>query len=181
MKKITTPLTDDIIKDLKVGDMVSITGMIYTARDAAHKKLIDLVENGEDLPFDPNGAVIYYVGPTPAKPGQVIGSAGPTTSYRMDVYSNKLMDYGVKGMIGKGERSIETRDKIVKTKSVYFTAIGGTAALIASSIKEAKVIAFPELLSEAVRELYVEGFTVIVANDIYGNNIYDDYKKYQKE
>ncbi len=172
VKKITTPLTEEVLKDLKAGDNVLISGIIYTGRDAAHKRLVDLVEKGEELPFDINGQIIYYVGPTPPKPGQVIGSAGPTTSYRMDKYAPILIEKGLKGMIGKGTRGQEVIDAMVKYHAVYFAAIGGAGALIAKCIKEAEVIAYEDLGPEAIRKLVVENFPVVVVNDIYGNDLY---------
>lgn len=180
VKKITTPLTDEIVKDLKCGDLVEITGIIYTARDAAHKRLVELIKEGKDLPFDIKGTIIYYVGPTPAKPGQVIGSAGPTTSYRMDPYAPILLEKGLKGMIGKGKRSKEVRDAIVKYKGIYFASTGGAAALLARHIKSAEIIAYEDLGPEAIRKLYVENFPAIVVNDIYGNDLYEEgVKKYK--
>lgn len=179
-KKITTPLTDEVIKELKCGDMVEITGVIYTARDAAHKRLVSLIEKGETLPFDLNGSVIYYVGPTPPKPDAVIGSAGPTTSYRMDKYAPLLIEKGLKGMIGKGQRSSEVIDAMVKHKAVYFAAVGGAAALLSKHIKKAEVIAYEDLGPEAIRKLYVENFPAIVVNDIYGNDLYEEGKKRYK-
>ncbi len=172
VKKITTPLTEDVLKDLKAGDNVLINGIIYTGRDAAHKRLVDLVEKGEELPFDINGQIIYYVGPTPPKPGQVIGSAGPTTSYRMDKYAPILIEKGLKGMIGKGTRGKEVIDAMVKYHAIYFAAIGGAGALIAKCIKEAEVIAYEDLGPEAIRKLVVEDFPAVVVNDIYGNDLY---------
>lgn len=172
--KITTPLTAETIQQLKTGDMVEITGIIYSARDAAHKKLIELIEAGKDLPFELNGNVIYYLGPTPAREGQVIGSAGPTTSSRMDKYTPKLLELGLKGMIGKGRRSPEVIRAIVENRAVYLAAVGGAGALLSKCIKSSKVIAFDELGTEAVREMYVEDFPAIVATDSEGNNIYKD-------
>ena len=151
--KITTPLTAETIQQLKTGDMVKITGIIYSARDAAHKKLIELIEAGKDLPFELNGNVIYYLGPTPAREGQVIGSAGPTTSSRMDKYTPKLLELGLKGMIGKGRRSPEVIRAIVENRAVYLAAVGGAGALLSKCIKSSKVIAFDELGTEAVREM----------------------------
>ncbi len=171
-KIITTPLTEETIKELHTGDMVRITGIIYSARDAAHKKLVELIDKGKELPFDLNGNVIYYLGPTPAREGQVIGSAGPTTSSRMDKYTPVLLSLGLKGMIGKGRRSPEVIETIKKEKAVYFAAVGGAGALLSKRIKQSKVIAFDELGTEAVREMYVEDFPAIVAIDIYGNDIY---------
>jgi fumarate hydratase subunit beta len=172
--KLTTPLSDDVVEKLRIGQRVSISGKIYTGRDAAHKKLVELLEQGKELPFDPKGQIIYYVGPTPAKPGKVIGSAGPTTSYRMDPYAPKLYEVGLKATIGKGRRSPEVINAMKEFKGVYLTAVGGAAALIARSIKEAKVIAYPELGPEAVRELVVEDFPVIVVNDTLGGDLYDE-------
>jgi fumarate hydratase subunit beta len=171
-KKITTPLTDEVIKGLKIGEKVSITGVIYSARDAAHKRLVELVEKGEELPFDLKGSVIYFVGPAPAKPGYAVGSAGPTTSYRMDPYSPTLIENGLKGMIGKGARSEEVKQYMVKHVAVYFAAIGGAGALMSQSIKKAEVIAYPELGAEAVRRMEVEDFPAIVAIDAEGNDLY---------
>ena len=179
---IETPLKKEDIKKLRAGDIVKISGIIYTARDAAHKKMCELLEKGQKLPFEPEGAVIYYVGPTPEKPGQVIGSAGPTTSGRMDAYTPLLLSAGVKGMIGKGERSGKVRESIIENKAVYFAAAGGAAALISRSIISSKVIAYEELGTEAVRELTVRDFPVFVINDIYGNDLYaEGQKKYREE
>lgn len=158
MIKLQTPFSREDLKDLKAGDVVYITGYIYTGRDAAHKRLVELLEKGEPLPIDVKGQVIYYVGPTPAPEGQPIGSAGPTTSYRMDAYTPQLLDEGLMGMIGKGKRSPEVIDKIVEHGAVYFTAIGGAAALIKSTIKSAEIICYEDLGAEAVRKLYVEDF-----------------------
>ncbi|MGL5960623.1 MAG: Fe-S-containing hydro-lyase, partial [Cetobacterium sp.] len=159
---LTTPLKDSEIEKLKSGDAVSITGFIYTARDAAHARLIKLLENGEELPFDLNGQIIYYAGPSPAKPGQPIGSCGPTTSYRMDSYSPTILENGLKGMIGKGARNKEVRDSIVKNKAIYFAAVGGAAALIAQSVKSSEIIAYEDLGAEAIRKLEVVNFPAIV-------------------
>lgn len=172
-KHITTPLTDEMVKSLKCGDMVSISGIIYTGRDAAHKNMVEMLAAGEDLPVDWDGQTIYYAGPTPAKPGKVIGSCGPTTSGRMDAYSPTMMDQGLKGMIGKGPRSKEVVDSMVKNNVVYFAAIGGAAALIADSVKECEVIAFDDLGPEAIRRLRVEGYPCIVVIDSEGNNLYE--------
>lgn len=171
--KLTTPLKDSDIEKLKAGDTVKISGVIYTARDAAHARLVKLLEEGKELPFDPKGQVIYYVGPTPAKPGNAIGSAGPTTSYRMDSFAPKLIEVGLKGMIGKGARSDEVKEYIRKHKAVYFAAVGGAAALIAKSIQKAEVIAYDDLGSEAIRRMEVIDFPAIVINDIYGNDLYE--------
>ena len=179
---IETPLKKEDIEKLKAGDIVKISGKIYTARDAAHKKMCELLEKGQELPFEPEGAVIYYVGPSPEKPGQIIGSAGPTTSGRMDTYTPLLLEKGLKGMIGKGERSDEVKNAIVKNKAVYFAAAGGAAALISRAVISSRVIAYEELGTEAVRELLVKDFPVIVINDIYGNDLYTEgQKKYREE
>jgi fumarate hydratase subunit beta len=176
LKKITLPLTDETIRGLRVGDEVLLTGLIYVARDAAHKRMIQAIDKGQPLPFDIKGQTIYYMGPAPAKPGQVIGSAGPTTSGRMDSYSPRLMEAGLKGMIGKGNRSKAVKEAIVKNKSVYFAAIGGIGALIARSIKKADIIAYEELGAEAIRKLEVEDFPATVINDIYGGDLYEEGK-----
>lgn len=173
MKKLITPLTIDQLKDLKAGDNVLITGTIYTARDAAHKRLVEMLDRNEDLPFDVEGQIIYYVGPSPAKPGQAIGSAGPTTSYRMDPYTPRLLDLGLKGMIGKGKRDASVKESMKKNGAVYFAAIGGAAALIAKSIKKAEVIAFEDLGAEAIRKLYVEDFPATVEIDLVGTDLYE--------
>ncbi len=179
--KLKTPLTNEDVEKLKAGDIVYLTGTIYTARDAAHKRLVDLINEGKELPFDLKGAVIYYVGPTPPKPGEVIGSAGPTTSYRMDPYAPILIEKGLKGMIGKGKRNEAVKEACKKHKAVYFGAVGGAAALIAKAIKKAEVIAYPELGPEAVRKLEVEDFPVVVVNDVYGNDLYEMGRKEWEE
>lgn len=180
--RLKTPLSDEDVEKLKIGDTVLLSGTVYTARDAAHKRLVELVEKGETLPFDIKGAVIYYVGPAPAKPGYAIGSAGPTTSYRMDPYAPILLDIGLKGSIGKGGRSKEVIDSMVKNKAVYLAAVGGAAALIAKSIKKAEIIAYEDLKSEAIRKLEVEDFPCIVANDIHGNDLLKEgVEKYKEE
>lgn len=172
-KQVTTPLTDEAVKSLKCGDRVNISGIIYTGRDAAHKIMCEAIEKGEELPVDWHGQVIYYAGPTPAKPGNVIGSCGPTTSGRMDAYSPMMMDQGLKGMIGKGPRSKEVVDAMKKHNVVYFAAVGGAAALIASSVKECEVIAYDDLGPEAVRRLKVENYPCVVVIDSEGNNLYE--------
>jgi len=172
-KKTTTPLEDKNVKELKAGDSVLITGYIYTGRDAAHKRLIELIKKGRELPIEIKGQIIYYVGPTPAKPGYPCGSAGPTTSYRMDPYTPTLLDRGLKGMIGKGLRSQEVIESMKKNKAVYFGAVGGAAALIARSIKSSEVIAYPDLGAEAIHRYYVENFPAIVVIDAAGNNLYE--------
>jgi fumarate hydratase subunit beta len=169
---LKTPLTDEDVERLKTGDRVLINGVIYTARDAAHKRMIELLDSGRELPFDIRGQVIYYAGPAPAKPGAVIGSCGPTTSYRMDVYTPKLIERGLKGMIGKGTRSREVKESMMTHKAVYFAAIGGLGALLAKTVKEAEVIAYPDLGPEAIRRLVVEDFPAILAIDIRGEDIY---------
>lgn len=172
-KRITTPLTEEKVKELRAGDSVLISGIIYTARDAAHKRLVELLDKGEKLPVDVENSIIYYVGPTPAKPGQPIGSAGPTTSYRMDSYAPRLLEIGLKGMIGKGLRSKEVVESMKKNKAVYFAAIGGAAALMGKSIKSAEIVAYEDLGSEAIRRLEVEDLPVVVVIDSEGNNLYE--------
>ena len=180
--KITTPLTDDVIEKLHAGDAVQITGTIYVGRDSAHKRMIAALDAGEKLPLDPQGQIIYYMGPSPARPGRPIGSAGPTTSYRMDPYTPRMLEQGLKGMIGKGNRGPEVLEALKKHKAVYFAAIGGAAALIADSIKEAKVIAYEDLGAEALRKLRVEDFPAIVVNDMHGGDAYEQGKaKYRVE
>jgi fumarate hydratase subunit beta len=177
---IRSPLDEETIKKLKAGDRVLITGVIYTARDAAHKRMVEAMSGGAKLPFDITNQTIYYMGPTPARPGQVIGSAGPTTSGRMDSYAVRLMAAGLKGMVGKGNRSQEIKDAIKKYKAVYFAAIGGAGALISKSIKKAEVVAYEDLGAEAVHRLEVEDFPATVINDIYGGDLYEQGKaKYQ--
>lgn len=171
---LSTPLKGEDILKLKAGDRVKINGKIYTARDAAHKNMIELLARGEDLPVDLEGQVIYYAGPAPAKPGYVIGPVGPTTSGRMDSYTVPLLARGLKGMIGKGVRSAEVKAGLVKYGAVYFAAVGGAAALLSRRVKNARVAAYPELGPEAVTELEVEDFPVIVINDIYGNDLYSE-------
>lgn len=171
MKRITLPLTDETIKDLHAGDSVLITGSMLTGRDAAHKRLYELIEKGEPLPVDINGEVIYYVGPAPAKPGHAVGPAGPTSSYRMDKYTPALLDRGLKGMIGKGARNQEVIDSMVKNGVVYFGAIGGAAALISKSIKKTETLAYEDLGTEAIYRFYVEDFPAIVVIDSYGKSV----------
>jgi fumarate hydratase subunit beta len=169
---LTTPLSEEDTRKLKAGDVVYLSGVIYTARDAAHKRLVELLEKGEEFPFPIEGSVIYFVGPTPPKPGDPIGSAGPTTSYRMDSYSPTMLKYGSKGMIGKGKRNQAVIDACKEYGGVYFGATGGAGALLGKRIKSAEVIAYPELGPEAVRRLEVEEFPVAVVNDTYGNDLY---------
>ncbi len=176
-KKITLPLTDEVIKDLNAGDSVLISGSMLTGRDAAHKRLFDLIEKGEPLPVDINGEIIYYVGPAPAKPGHAVGPAGPTSSYRMDKYAPALLDRGLKGMIGKGARNQEVIDSMIKNGCVYFAAIGGAAALISRSIKKIETLAYEDLGTEAIYRFYVEDFPAIVAIDSRGNSILVQTKK----
>jgi fumarate hydratase subunit beta len=176
-KKITTPLSDVVVRDLKAGDAVQITGVIYQARDAAHKRLVALIEAGEPLPFELQGAVVYYMGPSPAKPGNVIGSAGPTTSGRMDAYAPLLMQRGLKGMIGKGLRTPVVKDAMREHTAVYFAATGGAGALLAKSIVGNEVIAWPELGAEAVARLEVKDFPAIVVNDCHGGDLYEEGRK----
>ena len=170
---IKSPMDEETINSLKAGDEIFITGIIYTARDAAHKRMVEALDKGEKLPFDIENQIIYYMGPAPAKPGHAIGSAGPTTSGRMDSYAPELMAAGLKGMIGKGNRSQEVRDAMTKYKAVYFAAIGGAGALIAESIKRVELIAYEDLGAEAIRLLEVENFPAIVINDIYGGDLYE--------
>ena len=174
---INTPLTREKVKTLKAGDSCLISGVIYTARDAAHKRLCDLVDEGKELPLDVKDAIIYFVGPTPAKPGQAIGSAGPTTSYRMDAYSPTLIAEGQTGMIGKGKRGPEVIAAMKEHGAVYFGAIGGCGALLSDCIKKAEVIAYDDLGAEAIRRLEVEDFPVIVIIDSEGNNLYETGRK----
>jgi fumarate hydratase subunit beta len=177
--KLTPPLKDEDVEGLQAGDRVLISGVIYTGRDAAHKRLIDLVKSGEPLPIDIKGQIIYYVGPSPAKPGMAVGAAGPTTSYRMDAYAPELLRLGLKGMIGKGARNQPVRDAMMKYKAVYFAAIGGAGALMAQAIKKAEIVAYEDLGPEAIRRLEVEEFPVIVVNDVQGNDLYEEgIKKY---
>jgi fumarate hydratase subunit beta len=181
-KHISTPLTDTVVADLKIGDEVLITGVIYTARDAAHKKLVDLIDKGEKLPFDPKGQIVYFAGPSPTKPGQVVGSIGPTTSYRMNAYSPRMIEVGLKGMIGKGEMGPEVVAKMKEKKAVYFAAVGGAAALIAKSVTGNELIAYEELGAEAIRKLTVKEFPAIVALDCHGGNIFKEgVAKYEKK
>ena len=172
-RKITLPLTEELAKSLKAGDRVLLTGIIYTSRDAGHKRMCESLAKGEELPIDPMNATIYYVGPTPTKPGTVIGSAGPTTSGRMDAYAPTMMSVGARGMIGKGARLPEVVDAMKKYSGVYFGAIGGAGALLAKCIKSAKLIAYEDLGAEALRELYVEDMPLMVIIDSEGNNLYE--------
>lgn len=177
MKRLTLPLSDSDIKDLKAGETVLLSGTMLTGRDAAHKRLYELVEKGEKLPIDIKGDLIYYVGPAPAKPGFAVGPAGPTSSYRMDKYAPTLLDLGLKGMIGKGARNQDVIDAIVRNGCVYFACVGGAAALIAKSIKKEEILCYENLGTEAIRRYTVEDFPCIVAIDSYGNNAYTEGQK----
>ena len=172
-KKIQVPLLKKDIEELKAGDYVYLTGTIYTARDAAHKRMYDSMKKGEELPIDLNGNVLYYLGPSPAREGQVIGSAGPTTSSRMDKYTPDMLDAGLKGMVGKGKRSKEVIEAMKRNGAVYFAAVGGAGALLAQCIKEAEVVAYDDLGTEAIRRLHIEDLPVIVVIDKEGNNLYE--------
>lgn len=179
-KHIKTPITEEVTKDLKSGDYVYITGTIYVARDAAHKRMIEALERGEKLPIDIKDATIYYMGPSPAREGRPIGSAGPTTATRMDKYAPTLLDLGQKAMIGKGKRSQEVIDAIIRNKAVYFAAVGGAGALLSKCIKESEIICYEDLGAEAIRKLYVEDFPIIVVIDREGNNLYETAVKTSK-
>lgn len=173
MKKVTLPIDNKVVESLECGEMISLTGVIYTARDAAHQRLINCINNNEKLPFELEGQAIYYVGPTPNKEGEIIGSAGPTTSYRMDDLTTPLLDRGIKLMIGKGKRNQDVIDSMKKNTCVYLAAIGGAGAYISNSIKKSEVIAYEDLGAEAIRKLEVEDLQAIVAIDCRGNNIYE--------
>jgi len=173
-KRIITPLTDEVVADLHIGDSVLISGVIYTGRDSAHKRLAEALERDGELPVDLRGQIIYYAGPAPAKPGNPIGSIGPTTSYRMDPYAPRLIAYGLKGMIGKGNRNDAVVEAQKKYKAVYFGAIGGAAALMARAVKKAEVVAYDDLGPEAIRRLEVEDFPAVVVNDCHGEDLYKE-------
>jgi len=175
--RLKTPFSNEDVERLKSGDRVLINGIIYTGRDAAHKRLFDALKAGKALPFDLQGQVIYYVGPTPAKPGQAFGSAGPTTSYRMDAYAPALMERGLKGMIGKGMRSEAVKEAMKKHKAVYFAATGGAGALLGKRVKKAEIVAYEDLGPEAVRRLEVDDLPVIIVNDVRGNDLYIEGEK----
>lgn len=177
VKRLSTPLSDEAVAGLKAGDNVLISGVIYTGRDAAHKKLADLIAAAQALPFDLRGQVIFYVGPTPARPGKPIGSAGPTTSYRMDAYAPKLHELGLKASIGKGSRNAEVKEALKKHKAVYLAVTGGAAALVSQSIRKAEVVAYPELGPEAIQRLEVQDFPAQVINDMYGGDIYEEGRR----
>lgn len=177
---ISVPYTKDVASSLHSGDMVYLSGTIYTARDAAHKRMDETLNNVENLPLDLDGNVIYYMGPSPARPGHAIGSAGPTTASRMDKYAPRLLDLGLSGMIGKGKRSVEVQQAIIRNNAVYFAAIGGAGALLSKSIISSEVIAYDDLGTEAIRKLVVKDFPCIVVIDSYGNNLYETaVKKYK--
>ena len=180
-RHINLPLTDTDARSLRAGDYVYLTGVLYTARDAAHKRMYEALDAGQELPVDLNGQVVYYLGPTPARPGHVIGSAGPTTSSRTDKYAPRLLDLGLKGMVGKGKRTQEVIDAVVRNGAVYFAAVGGAGALLSKCIKEAEVVAYDDLGTEAIRRLRVENLPVIVVIDSEGTNLYataaDQWKK----
>ena len=171
-KTISAPLGEEDVLSLKAGDNVLLNGVIYTARDAAHKKLVELIDQGEALPIDLQGQIIYYVGPTPARPGQVIGSAGPTTSGRMDAYTPKMLEQGMKACIGKGLRSQAVKDALKEHKGLYLASVGGAGALLSKKIKKCQVVAYPELGAEAIHRLEVEDFPATVINDAHGNDLY---------
>ena len=173
MKNLTTPLSDEVISDLRAGDEVLLSGTVYTARDAAHRRLVELINQGAPLPFSLEGQIIYYVGPTPAPPGKVIGAAGPTTSSRLDAYTPTLLKAGLKGMIGKGKRGKNVIDAIKEYRAIYFVASGGAGALLSKYIYEVKLIAYPELGPEAIYKFKVKDLPVFVGNDIYGNDLYE--------
>ncbi len=180
--RLKPPLRNEDLEKLKIGDRVWINGVVYTGRDAAHRRLFDLLIAGKDLPFDIKGQIIYYVGPTPARPGQVFGSAGPTTSYRMDPYAPALIEKGLKGMIGKGMRSDVVKEAMRKYKAVYFAATGGAGALLAKRVKEAQIVAYEDLGPEAIRRLEVDDLPVIVVNDVRGNDLYiEGEKKFRQD
>lgn len=172
-RHINVPFDADIVKELKAGDYVYLTGTIYTARDAAHKRMYEALQNGKTLPFDIEGNVIYYMGPSPAREGRPIGSAGPTTASRMDKYTPALLELGMRGMIGKGRRTEAVRESMMKNQAVYFAAVGGAGALLSKSILQAEVIAYEDLGTEAIRKLEIKDFPVIVVMDCEGNNLYD--------
>lgn len=179
--KIQLPITEEITSKLNIGDYVYLNGTMYVARDAAHKRMIEALERGEELPIEIKDATIYYMGPSPAREGRPIGSAGPTTATRMDKYAPILLDMGEKAMIGKGKRSKEVVDAIVKNRAVYFAAVGGAGAILSKSIKKSEIVAYDDLGTEAIRKLEVENFPVIVVIDSYGNNLYEivseEYRK----
>jgi fumarate hydratase subunit beta len=173
---LRTPIDKKILKDLKSGQEILITGTIYTARDSAHKLLTQLIREGQQLPFELKGAIIYYTGPSPTKPGEIVGSIGPTTSYRMDPYTPDILKEGAAILIGKGSRSKNVKDSLLENDAIYCAALGGAGALLASKVKSISVVAFPELGPEAIHKLEVEEFPVIIVNDLQGNDIYENHK-----
>jgi len=182
IKDITTPLSDADVESLKAGDRVRINGVIYTARDAAHARLFPLIEKGEPLPIDVKGAIIYYTGPSPARPGDVVGSIGPTTASRMDKFTPALLQHGLKGTIGKGYRGQPVKDALKQHKGVYFGGIGGAGAVLSAYVKKLSIVAYEDLGTEAIRRLEVEGFPVVVLNDCHGGDLYaDGQKQYARE
>lgn len=181
-RSMQTPLTNELLEKVRIGDKLSITGILYTGRDAAHKRLVALLQKNEPLPFDLQGQIMFYVGPSPAPPGKPIGSAGPTTSYRMDPYAPMLLNAGLKAMIGKGPRSQPVIESMKKNKAVYLAAIGGAGVIAAEAIKKAEIIAYEDLGTEAIHKLHIENFPCIVANDIHGNDLYNEgIKQYQRQ
>lgn len=181
-KHITAPITKETAKSLHAGDYVYVTGTIYTARDAAHKRMDEALDRGEELPIDIKNQAIYYMGPSPAREGRPIGSAGPTTASRMDKYAPDLLDLGLKGMIGKGKRTQAVKDAIIRNKAVYFAAVGGAGAILSKCIKKSDVIAYDDLGTEAIRKLEVENFPVVVVMDCEGNNLYETaIQKYKRD
>lgn len=182
MQKVTSPMSAEVVESLKAGDQVLISGTIYVGRDSAHKRMVEALDKGEKLPFDIEGQTIYYMGPSPAKPGEVIGAAGPTTSGRMDAYAPRLMEVGLRGMIGKGLRAPQVKEAMQKYKAVYLAAIGGAGALISKRIKSAEIVAYEDLGAEALRKLEVEDFPATVINDVHGGDLYEEGKaKYRVE
>lgn len=173
-KRIELPLSESIIADLRPGDRVLLSGRLFTARDRAHERLVDLFLKGDALPFDPRGEILYYVGPSPTPPGRIIGSAGPTTSYRMDPFTEPILKMGIRGMIGKGRRGAETRRLLVQYRAIYFSSFGGAAAFLAERIKSCRVLAFDDLGPEAIHVLDVEDFPAVVVNDVNGGDLYED-------
>jgi len=181
-RRITTPLSEEVVMSLRAGDRVLLSGVIYTARDAAHKRMLEMLERAEALPIELKGQVIYYAGPSPAPPGRPVGSIGPTTSGRMDPYTPRLLELGLKGTIGKGNRSPEVKEALKRYRAVYFGATGGAAALLAQRVKRAEVVAFEDLGPEAIRRLEVEDFPLVVLNDPYGGDLYEEgMRRYAKE
>jgi len=181
MMRIRTPLSDEIVDRLRAGDEVSLSGVIYTARDAAHKRLVECLDRGEPLPIELRGQVVYYMGPSPAKPGQAIGAAGPTTSGRMDVYTPRLLAEGVKGMIGKGFRSAAVKEAMREHRAVYLGAVGGAGALISRKVVRAEAVAYPELGPEAIWRLEVEDFGLVVINDAFGGDLYEEGRRQYRQ